>query len=229
VDLIIENLQDDIKPILENTDYLTAFLCGSKSMNLSHALSDTDIWILSESNDTEKMKYEGCEVKIVVLSDLNEAIESALNGERLSVFSQVLLSNVYHGIPIIKADVFDDINQKIPWDLIIRNMISDRLRGYKFYKQDAYKFKDIEEMLSARFCYQRAIDNLIDAYLFCNGLLIVKDKWRLKSFEKQNNALFNEFIAMYLDIWSSNDLESFSKKFDKTCGGIFELINTFEK
>ena len=229
MDLLIENLQNNLKSILEHMDYLTVLLCGSKSLNLSHSLSDTDVLVLIGSTCMKDSKYEECELKIVTLSDLDKTVDSVLNSERLSVFSEILLSNIYHGKPIIKPEVYDDIKQKIPWDKVIRNMVSDRLRGYEFYKRDACKFKNTGDLLSARFCYQRAIDNLIDAYLFSNSLLIVKDKWRIKSLEKLDNAFFKQFIIIYLDIWRSGDIKNFSKKFDNYCEGIFEFINVLVK
>ena len=226
--LSITELQKKLKKQLKDMDYITVFLSGSKSFGLAHDLSDTDVMLLSNSTETKTVNYSEYELKIISISEIENAVNEILESKRLNLNSQILLSEIYHGMPIINHKALEQIKRKISWSAIIQNMVVDRLRGYKFYKQDGIKFYETQDISSARFCFQRAVENLIDAYLFLNRQLIVKDKWRLKSFRNVDNQLFNEVIKLYSELWSTVDLQMILNEYENCCNKIFQLIQEKE-
>ena len=117
-------------------------------------------------------------------------------------------------VALLNSANLNAIKQSLEWDIIIHNMIDDRLRGYEFYKKDANKFYNTLDCNSARFCFQKSLESLIDAYMFSKNSLIVKEKWRIKWLQKNNSQLYDELISLYRAIWSTEALSSVISRFE---------------
>ena len=124
----------------------------------------------------------------------------------------------------INVNVEDQIQVTFNEDyhIIIHNMIDDRLRGYKFYKKDAYKFYNTLDCNSSRFCFQKSLESLMDAYMFSKNRLIVKEKWRIKWLQQNSSQLCDELISLYSTITKAASInhstltQLFKEKLDMT-------------
>lgn len=201
----------ELIPHLSKYDCITAFLSGSKSTGLAHKSSDYDITVISKNISTVEpfnFKQNKYDIKIITTIEVNESIRRIVDLNRMDYCSLNVLTDIYNGIPLIHSKEFIEIKESVPWDLIIEKMIKDRVRGCKFYIKDAIKFYQEEDRMSGNYCMQRAIESIIDAYLFYNKSLIVKEKWRLKGLCRIDTVVFNRFTDLSRLIWL--------KEFDNT-------------
>jgi len=219
-----DKIKNDALNILTNVEYITAFLCGSNSTGLSHNMSDVDVIVLSDSKNIHINSSSIMEMQVVSMTDIEISINDMLKSRFLNCNSQFLIANLYHGIALINYKEFHDLREDIPWKVIINNMVIDRIRGYKFYKKDAYKFYNTLDYNSSRFCLQKSLESLIDAYMFTKKQLIVKEKWRIKWLKLHNIQLFNELISLYTSIWSRKDMSIVTSMFESYCIKINLLI-----
>lgn len=216
--------KNDIKRILGNKEYITVFLYGSKAVGLSHNLSDTDVMIVSHSDSLRIEPSPELEMQVISIANIEKAAKDMLESKFFNNNSQILLANLYHGVALLNSTNFNAIKQSLQWDIIIHNMIDDRLRGYEFYKKDAYKYYNTLDCNSSRFCFQKSLESLIDAYMFSKNRLIVKEKWRIKWLQQNNSQLYDELISLYCTIWSNEALSSVISRLESYCTKILQLI-----
>ena len=212
-----------IKENISELNYICAFIGGSHATGLSNNLSDIDI-ILIVNNCENECAIENIDLKIISLNELNFLLNDTRSNNKIESRYEMIIADIYYGIPICNEHEFNAIRQKISWEKVSLKMIDDRMRGYCYFNLDSKKFLEVGDEISSLVCMQRALEQLIDAYLFSKQEFIVKDKWRFKALEKSHRYIFFESIRIIKLIWSEQEIKVKTKKYNAFCKKILKKI-----